>query len=985
MNAEILNSTEKLPTNRIGKRRLLTIDQEIALQVTIRSRRPVDVGLTQQAWSRAAIEDLIRAKTGLAIDRRSVDAYAIRWGFNMQRAYLAALQYSPERAQHWLDTRYRAFSSTVGRSQGRIRWLMIRELPLNWHSPNGYSLPPAELTSASIEVRLESGTLSRWVVCESDNMDALQESILHMLLLDSAHVQSVIVVNGLPFAIDEILTRPELKMNSVQLEEVFGETIRSSMAHQVQAGENQSAQPVIDLSETAQRVIHKDTCLILTYRSRATGKTARWTLDLADCWLPPSPLNRQPTRLSDEPHLCALIAASANEYLTALGWGKSMERCLDVACRTIIKLFEWSWVNEIYDPTKLSMAQFNDLLRKLAKVGWSGALAIEDRVKAHLAGLDSLDAEQLLCEPRSRKKNSLSSRCGAKLGTNLSAREMAQIKPLILSAAGRTVESGSKSKPRWAGSSNGMSYSLLRQTLTSINLLAAIDGPDPLPFIPYPSTRKLAETYGRPAGRTPNLRPEYIGQLLFKSMLLVRHVGPPLSKLLGEYIGKVQSSPSRPNRYEADIRLLRSCDSYQDTVSALGRDICRWSGRDGKGDEAGSSLQELIREIYTAAGTIVIFMNARRRDEVEHPEIGLYNGALRQFDASLGLYIVDFYIEKSIQDYATFFVSDFTVEAIQILEKFSGLARRWRQVAERVGEEAKGHSMLMELVNLTPAGREQRQMYKFECDPSGHAYPFIVSILGDELARTFGPHMGRRAYALIFHYRYENATLLALAQQFGSVSIERLVTYVTDGIRQLGGFRACELGAQATVSMRTNLKEVRELEAELDIVSKERVEELVAKVLLSGVAHGGPFQKLVLRFHQKIIGRVKYDLSESSAAAKTVSKALIDRGHRSTPYPHGNCYARMDSKGGQAKCKDTKTGLPDATKASLRTCTGCPYHDYQAAHIQATQQFIDIKIQRLDVLDEASMLSRTLRKEVDEDQQYLDVRKRRIGLISQTT
>lgn len=983
MNADKLDSSEPSSPNRIGRRSLL-VHQEIDLQLAIRSRRPDEIGLAQPAWSRAAIADLIKARTGLVVDRRSVDGYAIRWGFKTQRAYQAALQYSPERAQHWLDSKHRAFSVNVGKNKGRLRWLVVRELPPVSRSLNGYSPALAELRCDSIEVRLESASLSQWVVCERNNMAALEESILHMLLLDSAHVQSVLVVNCLPFAIDEALTRPELSMNSVQVAEVFGETSCSSVADLGRVDVDESASPLIEMSEVEQRVLLRDTCLTLTYRSRGTGKSACWTLDLADFWLPPSALNIKPTRLSDEPYLCALIAASANEYLTALGWSKSMEKCLTNACRTLIKLFEWSWVNEIYDPTKLVQAQFHDLLVRLSSSGWFGALEIEDRVKAHLAGLECSAAEKLLCEPRSRDRASLSTRFGSTFGTNLTAREMAPIRPLILTAAGRSEDRERKRKVRWAGSSEGMAYSYLRQSLTSINLLAAIDGPNRLPYVPYPNTRKLAEQYGRPAGRTPNLRPEHVGQLLLKSMSLVRQVGPPLSRLLGEYIGKVESSPPRPSRYDTDIHLLRSCASYQNTVSALGWDIDRWSGREEGGDETGTSLQVLIRDVYTAASTVVIFMNARRRDEVEHSEIGLYNGALRVFDARLSLYVVDFYVEKSIQDYATFFVSDFTVEAIQLLEQFSGLARRWRQVTERVGEAAKGHSMLMELVNLMPVGREQRLMYSFDCNPSGYAYHFIESVLGAELAHSFGPHMGRRAYALIFHYRYESGTLLALAQQFGSVSIDRLVTYVTDGVRQLGGFSARELGAQATVAMRTNLKEVIELESELDLVSKERVEELVRKVLLSGKAHGGPFQKLVLRFHQKIIGRVKYALSEPDAGTKAVSTALIDRGHRSTSYPHGNCYARMDSRRGQARCKDPKTGLPDAAKASLRTCTGCSYHDYQVAHIQATQQFIEIKMQRLDWLDDASMLAKTLRKEIEEDQQYLELRKRRLVSTSQT-
>gem|GEM_PF-2966760 len=983
MSTEQLSQPASTSAGRAGRRRSLSIDQEAALQVAMRSHRPDDLGLIHPAWSRDALKDLIEARTGQVLDRRSVDAYAIRWGFKSQPAYKAALQHSPDHAHRWLDTKYRALATSVGQSKGRLRWLVLRELPPIAANLNGLSTCSSKHRQQSVEVRLESGTLSQWVVFERDDADALKESVLHMLLLDSHYVQSVIVVNCLPFAIDEVLDQPEMAGKGVLIKMAFGKTDRPPITEQNEDCRAEESTATFDLSDTEQRVVLRNGCLTLTYRSRATGKKKTWSLDLNECWLPPTPFSDRPVSLSQERRLCALLVESLNEYLISLGWGKSMEKSLISACRALIKLFEWSWLNDIYDPLKLTKSQFDALLHQLTKAGWAGALEIEERVKAYLAKNDASAAERMLCTPRSRASASLSSKCNSNLGTSLTAREMAPFKPLFVAAAGKTQVGERTPNPRWPGSSNGMGYSLLRQTLTSINLLAASDGPARLPFVPYPNTRKVAEKYGRAAGRTPNLRPEHVGQLLLKSMTLVRHVGPPLLRLLEEYIDKIESSRPRPGRFDADLRLLKSCQSYPDTRLALGRDISRWSGRERDCEENDTSLQVLIRDIYTAASTVIIFMNARRRDEVEHPEVGLYRGALRQFDPDLSLYVVDFYIEKSIKDYATFFVSDFTVEAVMLLEQFSGLARRWREEPERVGEAAKGHSMLFELLNLLPSGRERRVMFSFECSATGQAYHFIRSVLGSELAHLFGPHMGRRAYALIFHYRYEHATLLALAQQFGSVSIDRLTTYVTDGICQPGAFKAHELGAQATVSMRNNLKEVRELESELELVSKERVEELVSKVLLSGQARGGPFQKLVLRFHQKLVGRVKYVLSEPSDPMKLVSKALIDRGHRATPYPHGNCYARMGSKGGQARCKDPETGVPDAANASLRTCTGCPYHDYQAAHIQATQEFIEIKMQRLHTLAGSSVLAATLQKEIDEDQQYLDIRKRRLGLIFQ--
>ncbi|MBB1077151.1 hypothetical protein HUU62_22350 [Rhodoferax sp. 4810] len=994
-----------------GRARKLNPNQELKLQSLIRSHLPVDLGLDGKIWSRGLVAELITKVTNVELDRRSVDAFVIRWGYSFPKAYKYALSVDPENTKLWFDNDYRSLTSRATRESALLRWIVIRPI---FSLQNILKSVITELThnDASLTVqepqhfvlRVENNKNQGWVVLHDMSTASISNALDDIIANEDKRI-FVFIVNTTSEALHLSKEYLNESQNKLEVVKIFGKTSTklkdyfdnkenlkldsegisvtqttdpNSNIIYYEMVKNHAAKSNITI-KFSDKVFINDGILFIKKTDGINEGDEYFQLNLRDCWLPPTSFSTDPTKLSMERDLCGLLIACLVDLGRRSRWSKSTYIILTAAARDLIKFFEWSWLHGIYDPMRLTEAHFIDLANQLSVGGWHNALNIDTRIENLVKGKTIIQLESYLTKPKSRKSMSVDKSFQAALGSNISSREIGPSKRILFNACGRSYSVVENISSRAKVTANfGMISSGLRQIFSTINLLAEIDSDKVLKFHPYRNPKKLAEKIGRVGHRTPTLTPDKVGDLLISCMREIRHTAPILIKVITEYISAAYSSDSGPTKFKFHISRLQACPSYSILERHLGKRILRVYGTSiDASDEI--SLNQVIFDVYTSAIVIIIFLNARRKDEVQHKKVGLYAGSLRLFDERLSLYWADFYVEKSIRDFVTFFVSDFTVESIQVLENLSRLAREWRNADHLYGESARGVSSLMEFPNLSEVGRLEPFWFEIDSNTDGRSRQFLINSIGEKNTNEFGLHVGRRAYALIFHYRYENASLIALAQQFGASSVERVLTYVTDGELRPGGTRASAFGPVTSARSHSNAIDLLDLEKELETVSVERVRELVEKILIDKQRRGGGFSKLLHRFHQKIFGLVDFDLQSTKEKAGKLADILINKGHRTHPAPHGNCLAAPGRRNVGARCSGNDKGELHRENASLEACTNCLYHDFTAGHFHSTQTFMEHQRQQLRSFDGDSIKARTLKASIDNAEIWLAIRLKRLG------
>jgi transposase len=107
---------------RGGEDRVLTAEQEAAIQRTICDKRPQQLKMEFALWSRAAVKELIERECKVTLHVRSVGKYLARWGFTPQKPIKRAYEQSPEAVRAWLDDEYPAIAERAKTEDAEIHW-----------------------------------------------------------------------------------------------------------------------------------------------------------------------------------------------------------------------------------------------------------------------------------------------------------------------------------------------------------------------------------------------------------------------------------------------------------------------------------------------------------------------------------------------------------------------------------------------------------------------------------------------------------------------------------------------------------------------------------------------------------------------------------------------------------------------------------------------------------------------------------------------
>lgn len=107
---------------KIGSSRNLTPEQEMLIQKLIIDKTPDQLKMHYALWTRKAVMELIKDKTGVKLAVRTVGNYLARWGFTPQKPLKNAYEQSPAKVQKWLDEDYPVIKAKAQQEDAEIYW-----------------------------------------------------------------------------------------------------------------------------------------------------------------------------------------------------------------------------------------------------------------------------------------------------------------------------------------------------------------------------------------------------------------------------------------------------------------------------------------------------------------------------------------------------------------------------------------------------------------------------------------------------------------------------------------------------------------------------------------------------------------------------------------------------------------------------------------------------------------------------------------------
>jgi hypothetical protein len=648
--------------------------------------------------------------------------------------------------------------------------------------------------------------------------------------------------------------------------------------------------------------------------------TGEKTIDFSTAFLPPNRLHPTVTLLKDRPDLARVVVAVIDSYVLKQQDTKSTASTAIALGRTVIRALEYFWLNEIYHLKWVTPGHWEVLLDKFVKGGWYLALDLERRASV-------IDLRTLSLSRRRKKQGVVEYSCDS-----------------LLAAMGANVGPGQVRIEYRRGDVHGQLHrtrkdelpgvSSISALITQLNNLVELPKDMRAHCVAHPSPYSFAESAAAAAAqnRTENFDPAKLAALMAEAYRWVSIYSDPIVKL----VGHVYSDLTPYEQEEVDeSRMLRLLEAPE------ARELERLLGFRAAtvarvGDwQRGLGLLGLVRTLLAACFVLLGVFNGRRKDEVASKATGLYTDAFECIDEGLSLYQSYFYCEKTISDYREFYVNEISFKALKTARSISDIA--WSEVGRNGGQQPKDR--MRKLFCMPPRGREDTPTwYDYSNDPGIEL--LCERATGSRSGIAPNSHMFRRAYAVVFHYRYENADLYALSQQLAHFDLAMTLHYVLEGPGRVLAHHAAKLWGDGGESKKARAAQAAELAAEVKDYARVKLHDDVLEILQGGTSVAGGFPRLVQRFARKMLGRISYDDADLKMAAKKVSSVLIDRGHTVIPFRHGNCNAGGPRPG--ARC--FRRGQLARELASPTVCGSCPYHQMKKTHRVAVED--DLSRQR---------------------------------------
>ena len=112
----------KTPGVKHGTNRTLTAEQEADIQKCIVDKTPDQYKLNFALWTRQAVQDLIKLRTGITMPIRTVGGQLERWDYTPQKPLKRAYEQRPEAVRKWIEEDYPIIQQKAKEEDAEIHW-----------------------------------------------------------------------------------------------------------------------------------------------------------------------------------------------------------------------------------------------------------------------------------------------------------------------------------------------------------------------------------------------------------------------------------------------------------------------------------------------------------------------------------------------------------------------------------------------------------------------------------------------------------------------------------------------------------------------------------------------------------------------------------------------------------------------------------------------------------------------------------------------
>lgn len=103
-------------------KKLLSKEQETAIQKMIVDKMPEQLKMDFALWTRKAVKELIEREFGIVLAITTMGDYLRKWGFTPQKPKKMAYEQCPKKVQKWLDEEYPAIKQAAKEENAVIYW-----------------------------------------------------------------------------------------------------------------------------------------------------------------------------------------------------------------------------------------------------------------------------------------------------------------------------------------------------------------------------------------------------------------------------------------------------------------------------------------------------------------------------------------------------------------------------------------------------------------------------------------------------------------------------------------------------------------------------------------------------------------------------------------------------------------------------------------------------------------------------------------------
>ncbi|MES9958731.1 MAG: hypothetical protein ABW086_16935, partial [Sedimenticola sp.] len=471
-----------------------------------------------------------------------------------------------------------------------------------------------------------------------------------------------------------------------------------------------------------------------------------------------------------------------------------------------------------------------------------------------------------------------------------------------------------------------------------------------------------------PEGRTKNLELDEAIRLLKESLTVIYDQGADIIALHNaarnrlekirsefpgrswEYIKKCKYSDEKSKEEgklrihkiesEFDAKVRSICAQHNlpcDTIKISTRDKYRASSP----GRIVLPLRDLTLSLMSACFTVIGVTHARRLNEIQG-ENGLYFGCIQSRDED-GLPMIDCYVEKTYKNYAEFYCGKLAQDAVKLLEE---LQQAFRPLGSKPLKPYK-----------SKAQARQRKLFRYCADMSTYNSFEILSdfnyskgseslferagVVREGISRH--AHIFRRFFALVYYYRHDDKSLLALSQHLCHLDPGMTWVYISDPTTR-----------EASERIEKLYDDQQAVQKHLDDVRSEIFTDTIMKILLGDedVLKGGDWPRLILKVYERLMhDDVTFREQELSAQARETAKELEDLGFSREPHRTNGCnIGTATITLAESPCFSDEDGLAHPEIASPMMCAGCPNSDCFDHHLHALERDADQLDQQTDAM-----------------------------------